>query len=126
VKRGARVSTPYATPSVLRTIELLLGVPPLGQADAFAPPMTEVFDARADETPFAAEVPAVLRSTALPLPADPNAHAARPRGDAVYWARATKGQDFSRADDLDDESFNRALECGLLGGAACAAGDTDD
>jgi YVTN family beta-propeller protein len=124
VKRGAKVSTPYATPSVLRTIELLLGVPPLGQQDAFAPPMAEVFDdanENGDTTPFAAQVPAVLRSTQLPLPAAPGARIDRPRGDATFWATVTRGQDFTRADALDETSFNRALACGLVGGAACVS-----
>jgi hypothetical protein len=115
VKRHTKISTAYSTPSVLRTIELLLGIGPLGQADAFAPPMDDVFDARADLTPFVAQVPAVLRSTKLPLPAAVGAAPAKPRGDAALWARLTKGQDFSRPDALDPERLNRALACGLLG-----------
>jgi YVTN family beta-propeller protein len=114
VKRGgAVVSTPYATPSVLRTIELLLGLDPLGQADGFAPPMAEAFDAREDATPFVVQVPPVLRSTRLPLAAKPGAQATKPRGDAATWARLMKGQDFSREDALDAERFNAALACGL-------------
>jgi hypothetical protein len=121
VKRGAKISTPYATPSVLRTIELLLGVPPLGQQDAFAPAMAELFDEQADATPFTAQIPAVLRSTQLPLPATPGAKVERPRGDATFWAAVTRGQDFSHADALDEPSFNWALACGLIGGPTCAS-----
>jgi len=69
VRRHAKSGAVYSTPSVLRTIELLLGLPPLGQADAFAPPMTDFLTPEADDTPFVANVPAVLRSTKLPLPA---------------------------------------------------------
>src|ERR1700722_10505849 len=43
VRRQARISTVYATPSVLKTIELLLGLAPLGQEDAFAAPMSDLF-----------------------------------------------------------------------------------
>ncbi len=69
VKRGGVVSTPYATPSVLRTIELLLGGPlRSGRADALAPPMSELFDEQLDATPFVARVPAVLRTSTLVLP----------------------------------------------------------
>ena len=120
VKRGAKVSTPYATPSVLRTIEVLLGVAPLGQSDAFAPAMDELFDEKVDATPFAAEVPAVLRSTQLPLGGVPGA-SALPRGDASFWAAVMRGQNFDEADALDSSRFNAALECGLRGGAGCVS-----
>ncbi|MBI5691348.1 MAG: beta-propeller fold lactonase family protein [Verrucomicrobia bacterium] len=53
-KRGARVSTQYSQLSVLRTMELMLGVPPMNQLDASAPPMTDCFTDRADLTPFTA------------------------------------------------------------------------
>jgi YVTN family beta-propeller protein len=121
-RRGAVVSTAYATPSVLRTIELLLGLPPLGQQDAFAPPMADVLDAHLDETPYTARVPDVLRSTTLPLPPPkPSDKSATPRGDAATWATMMRGQDFSRPDALDPARFNRALECGLLNAPGCAS-----
>ena len=114
VRRGAVVSTAYATPSILRTIELLLGLPALGQQDAFAPPMDDVLDVKLDETPFTAQVPAVLRTTSLPLPAPrPGGASERPRGDAAYWALVMRGFDFSREDTLPTELFNDALACGL-------------
>jgi YVTN family beta-propeller protein len=122
VKRGLKVSTPYATPSVLRTIELLLGLAPLGQSDAFALPMAELFDERVDATPYTAEIPTVLRGTQLPLPSPTVGIAEvgqRPRGDAPFWAALTRGQDFSKADALDAVRFNQALVCGLLGGDDC-------
>jgi hypothetical protein len=118
---GAVVSTVYATPSVLRTIELLLGLPPLGQTDAFAPPMTDVFQAAADLTPYTALVPDVLRSTELPLPSAPGSKVAFPRGDAASWALATAGYDFDHADAVPSAEFNRLLYCRLVPGAACEA-----
>jgi YVTN family beta-propeller protein len=122
VRRGAHVSTPYSTPSVLRTIELLLGLPPLGQPDAYAPPMADVLDARLDATPYVARVPDVLRSTTLPLPAAPPGMThATPRGDAATWAMMMRGLDFSHADALDSARFNRALACGLMGAAGCTS-----
>jgi YVTN family beta-propeller protein len=118
VKRGVKLSKPYATPSVLRTIELLLGVAPLGQPDAFAPPIEEAFSLTPDMTPFVAQVPAVLRTTQLPLPGPATGEkGTRPRGDAARWAALMRGQDFSRPDALDPEAFNRALACGLRGEA---------
>jgi YVTN family beta-propeller protein len=123
VRRGAVVHTPYTTTSVLRTIELLLGLPPLGQHDAEAPAMADVFDLAADAAPFEARVPAVLRSTKLPLPpARPGEHAAAPRGNAGWWATATAGFDFDHTDAAPAEAMNRILRCGLLGETGCTSG----
>ncbi len=52
-RRGAVDSTFYTTSSVLRTIGLLLGLPPLSQYDAAAAPLWNAFATRADSTPFA-------------------------------------------------------------------------
>jgi YVTN family beta-propeller protein len=128
VKRGgAVVSTTYATPSVLKTIELLLGMGPLGQQDAFARPIVEAFDVHADITPFMATVPAVLRSTRLPLPPPAAGERAQaPRGDASTWALLTRGMDFRHEDDLPTEAFNRALACGLgVAPAGCTSRAVD-
>jgi len=53
-KRNARVSTVYSTVSMLRTIELILGLSPMSQYDAAATPMWECFTASRDLTPFIA------------------------------------------------------------------------
>ena len=42
-KRGAVVSTQYNQTSLLRTMELMLGLPPMNQFDATATPMTDCF-----------------------------------------------------------------------------------
>ena len=44
VKQGAVVSTFYATVSMLRTIEDVLGIEPLGLNDGLAVPMSDAFD----------------------------------------------------------------------------------
>jgi YVTN family beta-propeller protein len=51
-KRRVVDSTLYTTSSMVRTIELLLGLPPMTQFDAAAMPMYASFDLRADLTPF--------------------------------------------------------------------------
>jgi hypothetical protein len=51
-KRNSRVSTIYSTASMLRTIELILGLPPMSQYDAAATPMWECFTASQDLSPF--------------------------------------------------------------------------
>jgi hypothetical protein len=53
-KRGAVVSTPYNTTSILRTIEQILGLPPMNQFDATATPLFDCFTDRPDFTAFAA------------------------------------------------------------------------
>jgi hypothetical protein len=52
-RRGAVDSTFYTTSSVLRTIGLLLGLPPLSQYDAGAAPLWNAFAPRPDTAAFA-------------------------------------------------------------------------
>ncbi len=52
VKRNAVVSRAYSTASMLRTIELILGLPPMSQYDAAAIPMWECFTATPDSKNF--------------------------------------------------------------------------
>ena len=51
-KRGALVSTQYNTTSILRTIEQILGLPPMNQFDASATPMFDCFTDTPDYRPF--------------------------------------------------------------------------
>ena len=53
-KRNAVVSRMYSTTSMLRTMELILGLPPMSQYDAAATPMWECFMAIPDLKPFTA------------------------------------------------------------------------
>ena len=54
VRRGAVDSTPYTTCSMLRTIELILGLEPMSQFDAEAAPMRASFQPEPDLSPFSA------------------------------------------------------------------------
>lgn len=121
--KGGLVHERYTTPSVLRTIELLLGLQPMSQADAVAPPISEALGEEVSTEPFVALVPDVLRSTKLKLPpaAKADAAAVLPRGDAAFWAIATAGMDFDHADRLPARAFNRALACGLLAANGCSS-----
>ncbi len=56
-KRRAVVSTQYNQTSILRTIELILGLPPMNQIDATATPMSDCFTHVRDSSPYIA-VPA--------------------------------------------------------------------
>jgi len=53
-KRNAKINTMYSTASMLRTIELILGLPPMSQYDAASTPMWECFSATPDFSPYIA------------------------------------------------------------------------
>lgn len=57
VKRGFVDHTPYSTSSMLRTMELILGLPPMSQYDAAATPMYKCFSKEANTSPFQHELP---------------------------------------------------------------------
>jgi YVTN family beta-propeller protein len=52
VKRNAVIHNMYSTSGVLRTIELILGLPPMSQYDAAAMPLFDCFTATANLEPF--------------------------------------------------------------------------
>ena len=54
VKRGFIDHTSYSTSGMLRTIELILGIPPMSQYDAAAVPMWRCFTSKPDFTTFKA------------------------------------------------------------------------
>ncbi|MCE9531316.1 MAG: bifunctional YncE family protein/alkaline phosphatase family protein [Planctomycetes bacterium] len=56
-KRKFVDSTMYSTSSMLRTMELILGLKPMSQFDAAARPMFNSFTAKPDVTPYKHEVP---------------------------------------------------------------------
>ncbi|MHB1676761.1 MAG: beta-propeller fold lactonase family protein [Sulfuriferula sp.] len=125
VKRNSVVSTRYTTVNLLRTIEDVLGLAPMGITDGNALPMSAVFDEHLQPMSYTAIVPEVLRSTLLPLPAKTAENSlpsnpqstqyAQPRHNSAYWASAMQGQDFSTEDHLDTARFNQALWLGLKG-----------
>jgi DNA-binding beta-propeller fold protein YncE len=121
VKQGAVVSVRYTTVNLLRTIEDVLGIAPLGLNDGLAEPMAQIFDTTASGAwSFQAHPSPVLRTTRLPLPPAPAREAAcvlKPRRTAAWWERAMAGQDFHAEDRLDTAAFNLALWRGLKGAA---------
>jgi hypothetical protein len=59
VKRGVVDHTLYSTSSVLRTMELILGLPPMSQYDGAATPMYNAFQGTPNLTPYRKLTPAV-------------------------------------------------------------------
>ena len=95
VKRGFVDHTMYTTCSMLRTMELLLGLPPMTQYDAAAHPMFNVFKRNAKADIYAMMPPQV----------DVNAkNTARSVG-----AAASAKMDFSEYDRAPEDELNRIL-----------------
>jgi len=94
-RRGAVDSTMYSTSSMLRTMELILGLKPMTQFDAAARPMFQVFQAAADLRPYEA------------LPARVNLEE---RNERVAWgSEASQKMDFSREDAADETALNEII-----------------
>jgi DNA-binding beta-propeller fold protein YncE len=90
IKRGSVDSTLYSTSSMLRTMELILGLDPMSQFDAAARPMDASFTATPDFTPYRCR-PAGVDLNAVNPPNAPNA-------DLSLRLDLDGGED--RADDL--------------------------
>jgi len=116
VKQGALVSTPYNTLDFLRTIEEVLGLPPMNLNDALARPMTDIFNTTPSDWTFTATPAAALYNTKLSLPPKPvRLVTPKPKHNARYWARATRGMDFDEEDEVDPQDFNHILWKGMMG-----------
>jgi hypothetical protein len=85
----------YSTSSMLRTMELILGLKPMTQYDAAAEPMFNAFEATADLTPYEA------------LPAQVNL---KERNGVKAWgAAASRKMDFSKEDATDEQLLNEVV-----------------
>ena len=125
VKQGALVSTPYNTLDFVRTIEEVLGLPPLNLNDALARPMVDIFNTTPSPWSFTATPAAGLYNTRLSLPAKPAGLVVpKPKHNAGYWARATRGMDFDQEDEVDPHDFNHVLWKGMMGGRPYPAAPT--
>jgi YVTN family beta-propeller protein len=106
VKRNTVDHTMYSTTSVLRTIELILGMPPMTQFDAAATPMWRSFQATPDYTPFAS------------VAANIDLNEKNKVQNAV--AALSEKFDFSKEDNVPDLLFNEVLWKGIKGTSAPA------
>jgi YVTN family beta-propeller protein len=103
VRRKAVVSTQYNTTSILRTMELILGLPPMNQIDATATPMSDCFTDAPDLTPYVA-VPANVPLDQM-NPKAKNVSDAALRQDAIASARLP----LERVDQCPEDVLNRIL-----------------
>ncbi len=103
VKRRAVHRTLYNTTSVLRTMELILGLRPMTVFDAGARPMSACFTSQPDLTPYTAEKPRYALDERNP------AHTA--------LARRSAALDFTQEDRIDDHELNDILWQAIRGTA---------
>jgi hypothetical protein len=115
VKQGALVSTQYNTVNFVRTMEEVLGLPPMNLNDALAQPMADIFNQKPSNWSFTATVPVGLYSTTLPITAPVGLLVPKPTHTGEYWARATKSMDFTSEDRMDFAEYNHILWKGLMG-----------
>jgi YVTN family beta-propeller protein len=95
VKRNFADHTMYSTTSMLRTIELILGLPPMSQYDAAAVPMWRCFNKTPDSRGF----------TAVPAQIDLN------EKNTVLTAGSEESShfDFSKEDNIPDLVFSEVI-----------------
>ena len=94
-KHGYVDSTMYSTSSMLRTMELILGLKPMSQFDAAARPMYNAFQAKPDLAPYDTSCREVdLKET----------------NTATAWgAKQSEKFDFAEEDAVDDLLFNEVI-----------------
>jgi YVTN family beta-propeller protein len=97
-------STMYSTSSMLRTMELILGIRPMSQFDAAAPPMYQSFHPTPDAQPYAAVIPkADLNELNTKL---------------AWGAAKSRKLDFRREDAADDLVLNEIIWRSVRGPAS--------
>ncbi len=101
VKKNFVDHTMYSTSSMLRTMELILGLPPMSQYDAAAEPMWRCFTDTAFHPPF----------NSLPCELDLNE-----KNTAMNeWQKRSEEFDFRGEDRVPDREMNEVLWYGLRG-----------
>ena len=95
VKKGFVDHTVYTTTSLLRTMELILGVPPMTQYDASATPLWRCFNNTPGHEPFTAracQIDLNLKNTVTSL-----------------WQQKSDKFDFTKEDRVNDAEFNEVI-----------------
>ncbi len=103
-QHGKVDSSMYSTSSMLRTMELILGLKPMSQFDAAARPMFNAFHSKANWAPYLHAVPST------DLKAVNNAQA--------WGSKLCESFDFSKEDAIDDLLFNDVIWRSVRGPAA--------
>ena len=102
------VRTNFNQTSMVRTIEQILGIPPMNIGDATAMPMFDCFSETADFTPYQPvpnEIPLDEMNKTLP----------ELKGTALRYARKSLDPQFDHIDSGDDDLFNHILWFAMKG-----------
>jgi len=95
VKNGFVDHTAYTTTSFLRTIELILGLPPMSQYDAAAVPVWRSMNKTPDHLPFEVK-PSLINLDEINL-------------DENIWQQKSEKFDFTKEDMVNDAEFNEVI-----------------
>jgi hypothetical protein len=95
VKQGFVDHTAYTTSSLLRTMELILGLPPMSQYDASATPLWRCFNNTPDHPAF----------KAWPCQVDLD----EKNLTESIWQKKSEKFDFTQEDRVDDNEFNQVI-----------------
>jgi hypothetical protein len=94
-RRGVVDSSMYSTTSMLRTMELILGLKPMSQFDAAARPMHRAFQAQADLRPYEHAIPKSDRDE---------------KNQPTAWgAKLSEKFDLTKEDRADDHLLNEVI-----------------
>jgi YVTN family beta-propeller protein len=107
-RTGETLHTNYNQPSIVRTIEQILGLPPMNIMDATAKPMFDCFSGQADLTSY--------KSLENQIPLDEmNPPLSALKGTALHFAERSLEPQFDGIDSGNDELFNRILWYAMKG-----------
>jgi hypothetical protein len=99
-KPGALIHDFHSTASLIRTLELCLGIEPMNFFDSNAVPI-DIFTDKPDLRPYEATLPAVAFNNLMPPE--------RPTRAMLEYMRLTDQQDLSRADMANPRELNEAI-----------------
>ena len=107
-KRAQKISSFYNQAGVLHTMEQILGLPPMNQQDALGPLMFDCFNDIPDFTPY----------TALTNQIDlPTGGKSRLNSKAAQYFKKIQKMDFSKPDQINENTFNRYIWYSIKGDA---------
>jgi hypothetical protein len=108
-KPGALIHKFHNTVSMIRTMELLLGMAPMNQLDASAMPM-DIFQQTPDLTPYKAVLPVIAADNLI-------THKSKDKA-AAEWMRRSDRQNFAHADMADPKVLNAVIWFACTGSGA--------
>ena len=96
------VSTYYSQVNMVRTMENILGLPPMNQLDNASEPMSDCFQEKPDFAPYQ-----LIKSNISPEEINPPINSLS--GKQLSWAIKSMEQDLDDYDRIDEDIFNRII-----------------